>query len=121
MENQQSGILEFPEATPEEEAVAKRISEKVGSSYFSYNLPLQIFRGSSEDGEGSIMNYRPRKGDIVEESFSELFGGEPTEQDIKDLCNTTICILKNLIREYERFRDGKTDCVYYPNCAPQAR
>lgn len=37
MENQQSGILEFPEATPEEEAVAKRISEKVGFSYNNYS------------------------------------------------------------------------------------
>ena len=120
-----NNILEF-NATEQEEIIAKRSAEAIHDSiYFSYNIPLQIriYKKCDNDGNetdiltGVITNYMPRKNSCCELTFSELFGTDmPKKEDLKDFCNTTISILKNLIRQFESFRDGNTDMVYYPNC-----
>lgn len=119
-------ILEFAEATPEEEAIAKKAADLIGDSiFFSYNLPIQIFAPSKEEVEshtdedepleGCIQNYMPRRCAIEEMSLEELGINPSDRESMRPLCDTTIAILKNLIRQWEKFRDGKTDCVYYPN------
>ena len=118
-------ILEFSHATPEEEAAAKRVSKKLdlGEIYFTYNLPIQIFLAYKEDGDPDpyktgVWNYMPRKNKMDEETLADLFTDPDsiTKDDIKDLMVVTAAILRNLGKEMLKLGEGKTDCVYYPNC-----
>lgn len=122
-------ILEFSHAAPEEEAAAKRVSKKLdlGEIYFTYNLPIQIFLAYKEDGDPKsgidpyktgVWNYMPRKNRMDEETLADLFidPDSITKDDIKDLMVVTAAILRNLGKEMLKLGEGKTDCVYYPNC-----
>lgn len=122
-------ILEFSHATPEEEAAAKRVSKKLdlGEIYFTYNLPIQIFLAFKEDGDpqsgidpykAGVWNYMPRKNRMDEQTVADLFTDPDsiTKDDIKDLMVVTAAILRNLGKEMLKLGEGKTDCVYYPNC-----
>ena len=122
-------ILEFSHATPEEEAAAKRVSKKLdlGEIYFTYNLPIQIFLSFKEDGDPQsgidphktcVWNYMPRKNRMDEQTLADLFTDPDsiTKDDIKDLMVVTAAILRNLGKEMLKLGEGKTDCVYYPNC-----
>lgn len=124
-----SKILEFSHATPEEEAAAKRVSQKLGLGeiYFTYNIPIQVFLGYNKENdpksginlkESCIWNYMPRKNTMVEETLDELFSSSETvtDKDIKDLMVVTAAILRNLGKEMLKLGEGKTDTVYYPNC-----
>ena len=122
-------ILEFSHATPEEEAAAKRVSKKLdrGEIYFSYNLAIQIVLDYMEDGDPKsgidpyktgVWNYMPRKNRMDEQTLADLFTDPDsiTKDDIKDLMVVTAAILRNLGKEMLKLGEGKTDCVYYPNC-----
>ncbi len=122
-------ILEFKHATAEEEAAAKRVSEKIslGETYFTYNLPIQVFLGYNEDDNPKsgidphktcVWNYMPRKNQMAEETLADIFSDPDslTKDDIKDLMVVTAAILRNLGKEMLKLGNGKTDCVYYPNC-----
>lgn len=122
-------ILEFSHATAEEEAAAKRVSEKIslGEIYFSYNIPIQIFLAYNEDDNPKsgidpyrtcVWNYMPRKNRMDEETLADIFSDPDsiTKDDIKDLMVVTAAILRNLGKEMIKLGEGKTDCVYYPNC-----
>ena len=122
-------ILEFSHATAEEEAAAKRVSEKIslGELYFSYNIPIQIFLAYNEDDNPKsgidpyrtcVWNYMPRKNRMDEETLADIFSDPDslTKDDIKDLMVVTAAILRNLGKEMLKLGNGKTDCVYYPNC-----
>lgn len=122
-------ILDFSHATEEEEAAAKRVSQKLGLGeiYFAYNLPIQVFIGYNEEGnpksginlsESCIWNYMPRKNAMAEETLEELFSSseEVTAADIKDLMIVTAAILRNLSKEMLKLGEGKIATVYYPNC-----
>ena len=122
-------ILEFNHATPEEEAAAKRVSKKLdlGEIYFTYNLPIQIFLAYKEDGDPKsgidpyktgVWNYMPRRNRMDEQTLADLFidPDSITKDDIKDLMVVTAAILRNLGKEMLKLGEGKTDCVYYPNC-----
>ena len=121
-------ILEFDESTEIEEAAAQRLSSEkflLGHAFFAYNLPLQIWLPSKDDIEEAkengtlpdafMVNYMPRKQECNAMDLSELGISYQDKDTMKDLCNVTISILKNLTRQWERFRDGKQDYVYYPN------
>lgn len=110
-------VLEWDNVDEKEQEIANRSADKVGDAFWSYNLPLQFFRDEETKRLKSIVNYMPRKGTCCELSAEDLFEteGNYTEQDVRDVCDTSIAILKNLIRQIERFRDGKEDIVYYPN------
>ena len=122
-------ILEFSHATPEEEAAAKRVSKKLdlGEIYFTYNLPIQIILSFKEDGDPQsgidphktyVWNYMPRKNRMDGQPLADLFTDPDsiTKDDIKDLMVVTAAILRNLGKEMLKLGEGKTDCVYYPNC-----
>lgn len=122
-------ILEFSHATPEEEAAAKRVSKKLdlGEIYFTYNLPIQILLFFKEDGDPQsgidphktyVWNYMPRKNRMDGQTLADLFidPDSITKDDIKDLMVVTAAILRNLGKEMLKLGEGKTDCVYYPNC-----
>ena len=110
-------VLEWDNVDPKEQEIAVRSASKVGSAFWSYNLPLQFYRDEETKKLSRIVNYMPRKETCCELSARDLFEnvGKFTEQDVRDVCDTSIAILKNLIRQIERFRDGKEDIVYYPN------
>ena len=122
-------LLEFSHATPEEEAAAKRVSKKLGLGeiYFAYNIPIQIFLAYKEGGDPQsgidphktyVWNYMPRKNRMDEQTLADLFTDPDsiTKDDIKDLMVVTAAILRNLGKEMLKLGEGKTDCVYYPNC-----
>ena len=122
-------ILEFSHATAKEEAAAKRISKKLGLGeiYFTYNIPIQIFLTYNEEENPKsgidprktcVWNYMPRKNRMDEETLADLFSDPDsiTKEDVKDLMVVTAAILRNLGKEMIKLGNGKTDCVYYPNC-----
>ena len=124
-----SKILEFKHATAKEEAAAKRISKKLdlGEIYFRYNVPIQIFLGYKEDDNPKsgidpyktcVWNYMPRKNRMDEQTLADLFSDPAsiTKADIKDLMLVTSAVLRNLGKQMIKLGEGKTDCVYYPNC-----
>ena len=115
--NHSGNVLEWDNPDPKEQAIAVRSAQNVGDSFWAYNLPLQFFRDEETGKLTRIVNYMPRKETCCELSANDLFecNSNFTEQDVKDVCDTSIAILKNLIRQIERFRDGKEDIVYYPN------
>lgn len=122
-------ILEFKHATAKEESAARRLAKKLnlGAIYFAYNIPIQIFLAYNEEDNPKsgidpyktcIWNYMPRKNRMDEESLADLFANPDsiTKNDIKDLMVVTAAILRNLGKEMIKLGEGKTDCVYYPNC-----
>ena len=115
--NHMGNVLEWDNPDPNEQEIAVRSAQKVGDSFWAFNLPLQFFRDEKTKKLTGIINYMPRKGTCCELSAEDLFenAGSFSEQDVRDVCDTSIAILKNLIRQIERFRDGKEDMVYYPN------
>ena len=115
--NHRGNVLEWDNPDPKEQEIAVRSASKVGSAFWAYNLPLQFYRDEETNKLTSIVNYMPRKGTCCELSAKDLFEnvGDFSEQDVRDVCDTSIAILKNLIRKIKAFRDGKEDIVYYPN------
>lgn len=122
-------ILEFKHATAKEESAARRLAKKLnlGAIYFAYNIPIQIFLSYNEEDNPKsgidpyktcIWNYMPRKNRMDEESLADLFADPDniTKDDVKDLMVVTAAILRNLGKEMIKLGEGKTDCVYYPNC-----
>lgn len=107
-------ILSFPTA-PEVEDAARRIVDKVGTSYFSYNLPLQILGSANEPKPNirTILNYMPRKERCETLWAGDVFEASYTPSDIKDFCTVTAAVLRNLARLFEEFGEGKRDYVVY--------
>lgn len=63
-------ILEWKGARRADEKLAQKVAKQVGSLYFSYNVPLQIYIVYNEDEkpksginiyQSNILNYSPRK------------------------------------------------------------
>lgn len=130
MKEKEPKILEWRGAKPKDEALAKKISKKLqlGSIYFTYNVPLQIWIGYNEDDKPKsgislkkslILNYMPRKEACKMESLSNIFSNdvEVTAQDLKDFMKISALIIKNLAKQMEKFNPfSETSYVYYPNC-----
>ena len=122
-------ILDFSHATAEEVAAAKRVSEKLGLGeiYFAYNVPIQVFLAYKEEDNPKsgidpyrtcVWNYMPRKNRIDEETLADIFSDPDslTKDDFNDFMTATSAIFRNLSKEMLKLGEGKTDCVYYPNC-----
>lgn len=75
--------------------------------YWSYNLPLQMWKGS--DGTTRVLNYMPRKGrcQYMDESVSA--------EDRPAFCRNAARILRNLADLMEAYGRGEIDRVYYPD------
>lgn len=109
-------ILSFP-TTPEVEAAARRIVDKVGATYFAFNLPLQIFSDENDIKPNirTILNYMPRKDRCNTLWAGDIFQASYTPSDIKDFCTVTAAVLRNLARLFEEFGEGKRDNIVYPD------
>ena len=127
-------ILEWIGVDPKDEALAKQISKKLlfGETYFTYNVPLQIWIGYKKERDpksgidldkSQILNYMPRKDECRMENLSDIFSSSVnvTAKDIKDFMKISSLILKNLARLMDNFDPLKLDrnCVYYPNSNEQ--
>lgn len=123
-------VLEWSDADPKDEAMAKRISKKLqlGEIYFSFNVPLQIWIIYNEDEnpesginleESAILNYMPRKEGCRMENLSDIFSSdeEISTDDLQDFMRVAAVILRNLARRMDDFNplDMKKNLVYYPN------
>lgn len=128
--NQSSPILEWKDAKPEDEALARKISKKLQLEklYFTYNLPLQIWISFNEEEnpksginahESIILNYMPRKETCEMLPLDEVFNSyeEITAQDIKDFMKVSAIVLKHLASMMDSFNPkDKSPAIYYPNC-----
>ena len=122
-------ILEWKGASPKDEAIAQHISKKInlGSSYFRYNVPLQIHiffnvfekpRSGINMSTSYILNYMPRKSECRIQKLDELFVRKPSNKDIKDFLHVSAVILKHLSKQFGKLDPlGDVGCVYYPNCS----
>ena len=125
-------ILEWNDAKPAEERLAKKISKKLllGEIYFSYNVPLQVqvVYNKEEDPKSgidftksTILNYMPRKCAVHQELLSEVFNMAkiPDAKDVKDFMKVSGFILENLSKQFKNFKPFKLDYseIYYPNTA----
>ena len=128
--NNDSPILEWKDAKPKDEALARKISEKLQLEklYFAYNLPLQIWISFNEDRkpqsginvhESTILNYMPRKDSCEILHLDEVFNSdeEITAQDIKDFMKVSATILEHLAEQFKRLDPAKDpeSYAYYPN------
>lgn len=127
-----SDVLEWNDAKPAEERLAKKISKKLllGEVYFSYNVPLQVqvVYNKEEDPKSgvdfkksTILNYMPRKCTVQQESLSDVFNMAkiPDAKDVKDFMKVSGFILENLSKQFKSFKPLKLDnsMIYYPNTA----
>lgn len=126
-----SPILEWEDA--EAEIAAECISKnlKLGRTYFTYNLPLQIhiiykdgkcrktpclMKSKIDMDKSWVLNYMPRKEQLCTLKFSELFIKPPSKGDLEDfteVCADILSHLGDLMIEVGRRRK---DDVCYPNC-----
>ena len=126
-----SPILEWKDAKAE--IAAKHISKnlRLGRTYFTYNLPLQIYiiykdgkerktpcllKSMIDMDKSSILNYMPRKEQLCTLKFSELFINPPSKQDLKDFTEVSAEILSHLGDLLVEVGRRRSDDVYYPNC-----
>lgn len=124
-------ILEWKDA--EAELAAEHISKnlKLGRTYFTYNLPLQIhivykdgkyrktpclMKSKIDMDESYILNYMPRKEQLCTLKFSELFIKPPSKGDLEDFTEVTADILSHLGDLMIEVGRRRKDVVYYPNC-----
>ena len=99
------------------DAELEKKAQKFGGTFFVFNLPIQIWR-ADKDSNGSILLYMPRKESCVMMSFDEFFAdieGGASEENIKDLCDVSSAILKNLAKQIEEVGNNKRKFAYYPN------
>ena len=127
--NHNSLILEWKGAKPEDEELAQKVAKQVGSLYFSYNVPLQVYVEFNEDGKpesgisienSTILNYMPRKQRCELLKFWQVFENieHVTAQDVKDFMNVSALILEHLAEQFKKLDPAKDPepCIYYPNC-----
>ena len=127
-----SDVLEWNDAKPAEERLAKKVSKKLllGEVYFSYNVPLQVqvVYNKEEDPKSgidftksTILNYMPRKCTVQQEFLSEVFNMAkiPDAKDVKDFMKISGLVLENLSKQFKSFKPLKLDnsMIYYPNTA----
>lgn len=123
-------ILEWEDA--EAELAAEHISKnlKLGRTYFTYNLPLQIhiiykdgkyrktpclMKSKIDMDESYILNYMPRKEHLCTLTFSELFIKPPSKQDLDYFTEVSAEILTHLGDLMLEVGMRRKDDVYYPN------
>lgn len=124
-------ILEWEDA--ETEFAAERILKnlRLGRTYFTYNLPLQIhiiykdgkerktpclLKSKIDMDKSHILNYMPRKEQLCTLKFSELFIKPPSKQDLEDFTEVTADILSHLGDLLVEVGRRRKDDVCYPNC-----
>jgi len=76
--------------------------EKFDEVFWSYNCPLQMWKGS-DDGTWSVINYMPRKMRIAD--LSERV----TKEELPSFCENTARILRNLAELFDALGEGKID------------
>lgn len=122
-------ILEWKGARREDEKLAQKVATQVGSLYFSYNVPLQVYIEFNEDGKpesginienSNILNYMPRKERCEFLTFGQVFENieHVTAQDVKDFMNVSALIPEHLAEQFKKLDPAKAPkpYVYYPNC-----
>jgi len=81
--------------------------------YWSYNLPLQIWKNEDEDGneldDYRVVNYMPRKESCG--SLDDLV----TPSELPDFCANAAAILRNLASLFDAMGAGEIEYIYYPN------
>lgn len=90
---------------------------KFGHIFWAFNLPIQVWR-SDKNESGNILLYMPRKERCEMISFDEFFAdieGGDSEENIKDLCDVSDAILKNLAKQIEEVGNNQRKFAYYPN------
>ena len=124
-------ILEWEDA--ESEFAAKCVSKnlQLGRTYFTYNLPLQIYiiykdgkerktpcllKSMIDMDKSYILNYMPRKEQLCTLKFSELFINPPSKQDLENFTEVSAEILSHLGDLLIEVGRRRKDIVYYPNC-----
>ena len=124
-------ILEWEDA--ESEFAAKQVSKnlRLGRTYFTYNLPLQIhiiykdgkerkipcsLKSMIDMDKSYILNYMPRKEQLCTLRFSELFIKPPSKQDLDYFTEVSAEILTHLGDLLIEVGCRRKDDVYYPNC-----
>jgi len=124
-------ILEWEDAESEfaAEQVAKNL--RLGRTYFTYNLPLQIhiiykdgkerktpcsLKSMIDMDKSYILNYMPRKEHLCTLKFSELFIKPPSKQDLDYFTEVSAEILSHLGDLLVEVGMRRKDDVYYPNC-----
>lgn len=89
---------------------------KFGHIFWTYNLPIQIWR--SDSGNGNILLYMPRKESCQMISFDDFFAdieGGASDENIKALCDVSAAIMKNFAKHIEEVGNNKRKFAYYPN------
>lgn len=124
-------ILEWEDAEAEfaAELVSKNL--KLGRTYFTYNLPLQIhivykdgnyrktpclMKSKIDMDKSWVLNYMPRKGRTCDLKFSEMFIKPPSKEDLRHFTEVTADILSHLGDLMIEVGRRRKDDVYYPNC-----
>ena len=124
-------ILEWEDA--ESEFAAEQVSKnlRLGRTYFTYNLPLQIhiiykdgkerktpcsLKSMIDMDKSCILNYMPRKEHLCTLKFSELFINPPSKQNLEDFTEVSAEILTHLGDLLIEVGRRRKDDVYYPNC-----
>ena len=126
-------ILEWEDADGGAEFAAKSVSKnlKLGETYFTWNLPLQIhiiykdgkerktpcsLKSMIDMDKSWILNYMPRKERTCTLKFSELFIKPPSKQDLDNFTEATAEILNHLGLLMTNVGRRISDDVDYPNC-----
>ena len=123
-------ILEWKGAKRADEKLAQKVAKQVGSLYFSYNVPLQIFIKYNENGkpesgidicQSEILNYMPRKDRCEFITLDKVFvnAKKVTAKDVKDFMKVSALVLGNLAKQFKTLDPTKDPdpCIYYPNCS----
>ena len=124
-------ILEWEDA--ESEFAAEKVSKnlRLGRTYFTYNLPLQIhiiykdgkerktpclLKSMIDMDKSYILNYMPRKEHLCTLKFSELFINPPSKENLDDFTKVSAEILAHLGDLLVEVGMRRSDDVDYPNC-----
>ena len=123
-------ILEWKNASPKDEARAKKVSKylALGETYFTYNVPLQIWiywkdyenpKSGIDLDQSNILNYMPRKERCEFMKLSEVFSPSEdiTVEIVKDFLHVSSLVLKNLADQFTKvdFSSNEAPYVYYAN------
>ena len=89
------------------------------STYWSYNLPLQLWAEHGEDDEAEeglvvgyrVLNYMPRRERCETLQLEELLG----EQTREEFLEQTALTLENLARLFRKAKDDPALNIYYPD------
>lgn len=74
--------------------------------FWAYNLPLQLFRESS-DGSADAVNYMARK-----EACCDI---EIPAAQVPAVCRNAARLLRNLADLFDAAADGRVTSIYYPD------